>query len=168
MRHHDSIRDVAVQFGERIRTPNARTVRGRSGSRSAAQPNRTPRFEPGSNAERRNPSTCHISHIIRLFIRIITIYRYLYNILVICSGYYIDVIQIHRFASIDSHALTAAPPGRKAPESPSARTLTEIFGIFPFWAAYITNFYVFPAGQATRQISVRTPYRTEPNFDISS
>src|SRR6201985_2153435 len=78
-----------------------------------SQPNRTPRSEPGSNAERRNPITCHISHITWLFIRIFTIYRYLYNILVICSGYYIDVIQIHRFPSIDSHALTAAPLGRE-------------------------------------------------------
>src|ERR1700742_5254321 len=97
-----------------------------------SQPNGTPRSEPGSNAERRNPITCHISHITWLFIRIFTIYRYLYNILVICSGYYIDVIQIHRFASIDSHALTPAPLGREAPESPSTRAKTEIIGIFHF------------------------------------
>ena len=84
-----------------------------------------------------------------------TIYRYLYNILVIYNEYDLDVIQIHRFPSIDSHALTAAPLSREAPESPSARTKTKIFGIFPFLAAYITDFHDLPAGQATRQISVR-------------
>ena len=76
-----------------------------------------------------------------------------------------DFIQIQWFASIDSQALKAVPLGREAPEDPSAQTKTEIIGIFPFWAAYITNFYDFPAGQATRQIRfVRAfePNRTEP------
>jgi hypothetical protein len=75
----------------------------------------------------------------------------------------LDFIQIQWFASIDSQALKAVPLGREAPEDPSAQTKTEIIGIFPFWAAYITNFYDFPAGQATRQISVRSGVRTEPN-----
>ena len=46
-------------------------------------------FEPGSNAERRSTITCHISHIIQLFIRIFTIYRHLFNILVIYNEYYL-------------------------------------------------------------------------------
>ena len=79
-----------------------------------------------------------------------------------------DFIQIQWFASIDSQALKAVPLGREATEDPSAQTKTEIIGIFPFWAAYITNFYDFPAGQATRQISVRSAFavtgRTEPKF----
>ena len=55
------------------------------------------------------------------------------------------------------------PPDREAPEDPSAQAKAKIIDIFPFWAAYITNFYDFPAGQTARQISVRSGVRTEPN-----
>ena len=72
-----------------------------------------------------------------------------------------DFIQIQQFASIDSQALTAEPPDREAPEDPSAQAKAKIIDIFPFWAAYITNFYVLPAGQAPRQNSVRPAF--EPN-----
>ena len=64
--------------------------------------------------------------------------------------YYLCFIQLHRSASIDSHALAPMPPVREAPEGPNARTRSKIFGIFPFLAAYIAN---LPAGLTSQHLS---------------
>jgi hypothetical protein len=76
------------RFGSRTRFER-RTVLGVRGSGSAPGSIFPNVFEPGSNAERRNPITCHSSDIIRLFIRLFTIYRHLFNILIICNEYYL-------------------------------------------------------------------------------
>ena len=93
-------------------------------------------------------------------------------------------IQPNHFASINSHAPTAAPHGLEAPGDPNAQTKSIIFGIFPFLDAYIANFYDLLLGQAIRQFPGRSafrtpepgsvlvrgasPNRTEPNRNITS
>ena len=76
--------------------------------------------------------------------------------------YYLCFIQLHRSASIDSHALAPMPPVREAPEGPNARTRSKIFGIFPFLAAYIAN---LPAGLTSQHLSGvrRSAWLPKPN-----
>jgi hypothetical protein len=154
-----------------VRTPNARTVRAfgvRVRHFGRAEPNRPNAFERVQNAERRSQFACHILNIFRLFRRKYTFYRQLNNILVIYKKYYFYYIQFHSFASINSHALTAAPPTREAPEDPSTQTKAKIFGIFPFLAAYITDFYSLQARRAPQRFPGRsasgTAARTERKF----
>ena len=69
-------------------------------------------------------------------------------------------IQPNHFASINSHAPTAAPHGLEAPGDPNAQTKSIIFGIFPFLDAYIANFYDLLLGQAIWQFPGRSAFRT--------